>query len=378
MNRIIFHIDFDYFYAQCEEIRAPELKTKPVAVCVYSDRGGDSGAIATANYMARKFGVKSGMPIRFAKKRLEERPDTVFLPTDFDYYSDMSEKAMKIIEKYADVFEYVGKDEAYLDVSEKTEGSFEKAGHLAQQIKNTIREKVKLTSSIGISPNKLVSKIASDFKKPDGLTIVPPEKVEAFLDPLKIRDIPGIGKKTEEKFSEMKLETISDLKKLDVFSLNQQFGRKGGAYIYNSARGIYDEPVTPRSPNIQYSKIVTLKKDSKDFDFLSENLDELCKEVHEIIRNKDLMFKSIGIQFVQSDLSNKTKSRMLRNPTSSLDELMKTAKQLLKEALEDQTIDVRRLGVKVSELSEMKGQSNIDSYFWIIYEHIILESWQKN
>ncbi|MCH6571011.1 MAG: DNA polymerase IV [Thaumarchaeota archaeon] len=363
MNRIIFHIDFDYFYAQCEEIRAPELKTKPVAVCVYSDRGGDSGAIATANYMARKFGVKSGMPIRFAKKRLEERPDTVFLPTDFDYYSDMSEKAMKIIEKYADVFEYVGKDEAYLDVSEKTEGSFEKAGHLAQQIKNTIREKVKLTSSIGISPNKLVSKIASDFKKPDGLTIVPPEKVEAFLDPLKIRDIPGIGKKTEEKFSEMKLETISDLKKLDVFSLNQQFGRKGGAYIYNSARGIYDEPVIPRSPNIQYSKIVTLKKDSKDFDFLSENLDELCKEVQEIIRSKDLMFKSVGIQFVQSDLSNKTKSRMLRNPTSSLDELMKTAKQLLKEVLEDQTIDVRRLGVKVSELSEMKGQSNIDSYF---------------
>jgi len=363
MNRIIFHIDFDYFFAQCEEIRAPELKTKPVAVCVYSDRGGDSGAIATANYTARKFGVKSGMPIRFAKKRLEERPDTVFLPTDFDYYSDMSEKAMKIIEGYADVFEYVGKDEAYLDVSEKTEGSFEKAGHLAQQIKNTIREKVKLTCSIGISPNKLVSKIASDFKKPDGLTVVPPEKVEAFLDPLKIRDIPGIGKKTEEKFSEMKLETISDLKKLDVFSLNQQFGRKGGASIYNSARGIDDESVTPRSPNIQYSKIVTLKKDSKDFDFLSENLDELCKEVHEIIRNKNLMFKAVGIQFVQSNLSNKTKSRMLRNPTSSLGELMKTAKQLLKEALEDQTIDVRRLGVKVSELSEMKGQSNIDSYF---------------
>lgn len=363
MNRIIFHIDFDYFFAQCEEIRTPELKTKPVAVCVYSDRGGDSGAIATANYTARRFGVKSGMPIRFAKKRLEERPDTVFLPTDFDYYSDMSEKAMKIIEGYADVFEYVGKDEAYLDVSEKTEGSFEKAGHLAQQIKNTIREKVKLTCSIGISPNKLVSKIASDFKKPDGLTVVPPEKVEAFLDPLKIRDIPGIGKKTEEKFSEMKLETISDLKKLDVFSLNQQFGRKSGAYIYNSARGIYDESVTPRSPNIQYSKIVTLKKDSKDFDFLSENLDELCKEVFEIIRNKDLMFKSVGIQFVQSDLSNKTKSRMLRNPTSSLDELMKTAKQLLKEVLEDQIINVRRLGVKVSELSEMKGQSNIDSYF---------------
>ena len=363
MSRVIFHIDFDYFYAQCEEIRSPELKTKPVAVCVYSDRGGDSGAIATANYMARKFGVKSGMPIRFAKKRLEERPDTVFLPTDFEYYSDMSEKAMKIIEQYADIFEYVGKDEAYLDVSQKTEENFEKAGHLAQQIKNIIREKVKLTCSIGVSPNKLVSKIASDFKKPDGLTVVPPEKIEAFLDPLKIRDIPGIGKKTEAKFVEMNLQTISDLKKLDVFSLNQQFGRKSGAYIYNAARGIDEEPVTPRSPNIQYSKIVTLKKDSKDHDFLLENLDSLAKEVHEIIKDKSLMFRSVGIQFVQSDLSNKTKSKMLRNPTSSLEELLKTSKQLLKEALEDQTLDVRRLGVKVSELSEMKGQSSIDSYF---------------
>ena len=362
-QRVIFHIDFDYFYAQCEELRSPELKTKPVAVCVYSDRGDESGAIATANYMARKFGVKSGMPIRFAKKRLEERPDSIFLPTDFDYYSDISEKAMKIIEGFADTFEYVGRDEAYLDVSKKTEGDFKRASHLAQQIKNTIREKVKLTCSIGISPNKLVSKIASDFKKPDGLTVVTPEKVEVFLEPLKIRDIPGIGKKTEEWFNEMKLEKIDDLKKLDIFSLNQQFGRKTGAFIYNAARGIYEEPVTPRPPRIQYSKIATLKKDSKDFDFLAESLDGLCKEVHEIILEKNLMFKSVGVQFVQTDLSSKTKSRMLRNPTSSLEELEKTSKHLLQEALVDQTLDVRRLGVKVSELSEVKGQSSIDSYF---------------
>ena len=362
-QRVIFHIDFDYFYAQCEEIRSQELKTKPVAVCVYSDRGGESGAIATANYMARKFGVKSGMPIRFAKKRLEERPDSIFLPTDFDYYSDISEKAMKIIEGFADTFEYVGRDEAYLDVSKKTEGDFKRASHLAQQIKNTIREKVKLTCSIGISPNKLVSKIASDFKKPDGLTIVTPEKVEVFLELLKIRDIPGIGKKTEERFNEMDLEKIDDLKKLDIFSLNQQFGRKTGAFIYNSARGINEEPVTPRPPHIQYSKISTLKKDSKDFDFLAVSLEELCKEIHEIILKKNLMFKSVGVQFVQTDLSSKTKSKMLRNPTSSLEELEKTSKHLLQEALIDQTLDVRRLGVKVSELSEVKGQSSIDSYF---------------
>ncbi|MEX0910607.1 MAG: DNA polymerase IV, partial [Nitrosopumilaceae archaeon] len=188
-QRIVFHVDFDYFYAQCEELRNPELKTKPVAVCVFSDRGGDSGAIATANYVARKYGVKSGMPIKFAKKRLEEVSDAVFLPTDFDYYSEISQKAMDTIKEYADIFEYVGKDEAYLDVSKRTEGSFVNAGHLAQQLKNAVRNSTKLSCSVGVSVNKLVSKIASDFKKPDGLTIVPPDKIESFLDPLPIRSI---------------------------------------------------------------------------------------------------------------------------------------------------------------------------------------------
>lgn len=362
MTRVVLHIDFDYFYAQCEEIRSPQLKTKPVCVCVYSDRGGDSGAVATANYEARKHGVKSGIPIKFAKKRLES-VDAVFLPTDSDYYSEMSSKAMDIIKEYADVFEYVGKDEAYLDISRKTVGDFTKASHIAQQIKNSVREKTKLTCSIGVSPNKLVSKIASDYKKPDGLTVVPPQNVENFLDPLKIRDIPGIGKKTEEKFSEEGFKTVSDLKKLDVFTLNKKFGRKIGTYIYNSVRGVYDEPVTERAPAIQYSRIVTLTEDSKSYDFLLAALKEICKDLHSTVLNKNKMFKSVGIQFVQSDLSNKTKSRMLKNPTSSLEELEKTATHLLQEALENQQIPVRRLGVKVSELSEVEGQSSITSYF---------------
>ena len=362
-SRVVFHIDFDYFYAQCEEIRSPELKTKPVAVCVFSDRGGDSGAIATANYTARKYGVKSGLPIRVAKKRLEERADAVFLPTDFEYYSDMSEKSMNVIKEYADIFEYVGKDEAYLDVTKKTESDFKKASHLAQQIKNSVRSKVKLTCSIGVSPNKLVSKIASDYKKPDGLTVVPPERIENFLEPLKIRVIPGIGKKTEEKFSEMKLETIGELKSLDVFTLSQQFGRKTGTYIFNAVRGIDDEPVKEREPRIQFSKIVTLKKDSKEHDFLEDALKELCKDLYAVVLKNNKMFKSVGIQFVQSDLSNKSKSKMLKNSTLNLEELEKTAKQLLHEALENQTIPVRRLGVKVSELSEAEGQRDITSYF---------------
>ena len=363
MERVVFHIDFDYFYAQCEEVRNPELKIKPVCVCVFSDRGQDSGAIATANYIARKYGVKSGIPISFAKKRLEQRSDAVFLPVDFEYYSEITKKAMEIMKENTDIFEYVGRDEAYLDVTKRVEGDFKKASHLAQQIKNNIREKLKLSCSIGVSSNKLISKIASDYQKPDGLTIVEPDKIEKFLEPLNIRVIPGIGKKTEQRFNEMNLQVIKDLNKIDVFTLNKEFGRKNGSYIYNAIRGINDDPVKVKEESTQYSKITTLKKDSKDYEFLLQNLQELCKQVHDVIEKNNKMFKSIGIHFVQSDLTNKSKSKMLRNSTNNLEELKNNAEQLLLEALNTQTMTIRRLGVKVSDLTEVKGQSDITNYF---------------
>lgn len=362
-ERIIFHIDFDYFFAQCEEIRNQSLKTKPVCVCIFSDRGGDSGAIATANYIARKFGVRSGMPIRFAKARLRQIPDAVFLGADFPYYSDISQRAMEIIKSYADIFEYVGKDEAYLDVTKRAESSFPKATHLAQQLKNQIRAEVKMTCSVGISANKLISKIASGFKKPDGLTVVEPQNVEAFLNALKVGDIPGIGKVTADKFAEMNIKTIGELRGLDVFTLNKMFGRKISSYIYNAARGIDDDPVAERQPTVQFSRIVTLKEDSKDFEFLSQSLNEICADLHQTILKHKKMFRSVGIQFIQSDLSSKTKSRMLKNPTFSIDELKKASTQLLEEALADQKLDVRRLGVRVSELSDLEGQSSITNFF---------------
>ncbi|HJW19520.1 MAG TPA: DNA polymerase IV [Candidatus Nitrosotalea sp.] len=361
--RVIFHIDFDYFYAQCEEMRRPDLKTRPVAVCVYSDRGGDSGAIATANYLARKYGVKSGMPIKFAKKKLEEVPESVFLPTDFEYYSEVSENAMNIIRNHADIFEYGGRDEAYLDVTNRAGHDFKNAAHLAQQLKNSLRSTIKLSSTIGVSSNKLVSKIASGYKKPDGLTIIEPQTIESFLDPLPIRTIPGIGKKSEEKFSEMNLETISQLRNVDIFTLNGLFGRKIGAYIYNAARGIDEELVSPRHDPIQYSRIVTLKQDSKDFDFLANDLEKLCDDLYKAIVKDNILFKSVGIQFVQSDLSNRTKSKTLRNPTSSVNELKKTVILLLRESLEDQKLLIRRLGVRVSDFSQTSGQVDITRFF---------------
>ena len=361
-KRIVFHVDFDYFYAQCEEIRNSKIKGKCVAVCIFSDRGGDSGAIATANYNARKFGVKSGIPIMLAKNKLKEQ-DAIFLPADFDYYSDMSSKGMEIIEKYADVFEYVGRDEAYLDVTKKTEMSFNNAQHLAQQLKNEIRNELKLTCSIGISPNKLLSKIASDFKKPDGLTTIKPEQIEQFLSPLKIRDIPGIGKKTEDVFVQMNIHTIEELRRIDVFDLNKMFGRKTGGYIFNSAKGIDSEIVKERPPTIQFSKIITLKKNSKEIEFLRENANELCIQLNKLAINNNKMYRSIGIQFVNEDLSTKTKSRMLKNPVNNEIELKKIVNQLLEDALIEQVMLVRRIGVRISEFSDVEGQSSITNYF---------------
>lgn len=362
-GRVIFHIDFDYFFAQCEEIRNQSLKTSPVCVCIFSDRGGDSGAIATANYIARKYGVKSGMPIKFAKSRLRDVQGAAFLPADFEYYSEISQKSMEIIKNYAGIFEYVGKDEAYLDVTKRTGGNFQAAGHLAQQLKNQIRTEIRMTCSIGVSENKLVSKIASGFKKPDGLTIVEPQKTETFLDSLKVGDIPGIGTVTQDKFAEMNIRTIADLRKADVFTLNKMFGRKISSYIYNAARGIDDDPVAERQPTIQFSRIVTLKKDSRDLEFLTQALDEICVDLYQTTLRHKKMFRSVGIQFVQSDLSGKTKSKMLKNPTASLEELKKTSALLLREALSEQKLDVRRLGVKVSELSDFEGQCSITNFF---------------
>ena len=361
-DRVVLHIDFDYFYAQCEEIRRPELKTRPVCVCIFSDRGSDSGAIATANYAAREFKVRSGIPIAFARKALAQS-DAVFLPADFDYYSGISESAMGIMRESADVFEYVGKDEAYLDVTERAGGSYDRAAHLAQQIKNALRDRLRLSCSVGVSPNKLLSKIASDYRKPDGLTIVRPDGVGDFLEPLKVRSVPGIGTKTEKRLAEMGMETVGDLRRLDIFALAREFGRKTGAYIFNAARGINDDAVREREPVLQYSRITTLRKDSLEHDFLSDSIISICRDLHETVKKDNRMFKSVGIQFIQSDMTNKTRSRLLKNPTSSLEELQKAALNLLGEALAGQTKAVRRLGVRVSELSEAGGQRDITSYF---------------
>src|SRR5919108_1468053 len=197
--RIIFHIDFDYFFAQCEEIRRPEIKDKPVVVCVYSGRTNESGVVSTCNYVARKYGVKSGIPIKMAKSKLADVSLPVFLALDMNYYSEKSDNTMTLIRDFVDnyslsgtrsvvhertkfvKFEYIGLDECFVEVTEKVESDFMKAKELATNLKKHIRKETGLTCSLGIAPNKLIAKIASDFQKPDGMTVVLPTEAKNFI-----------------------------------------------------------------------------------------------------------------------------------------------------------------------------------------------------
>jgi len=191
-GRIILHVDMDSFFASVEVRENPALKVKPLVVGADPKGGKGRGVVSTCSYEARKYGIRSGMPISCA---FHLCPDAVFLPVNFELYIRVSKKVMEILKRYADTFEQVGIDEAFLDIS--SGGTLETASHLAQKIKEEIYEREKLTCSISIGPTKIVAKIASDFRKPDGLTLVDLEHVEEFLFSLKVGKIPGIGRKTE-------------------------------------------------------------------------------------------------------------------------------------------------------------------------------------
>ncbi|PIU58812.1 DNA polymerase IV [Candidatus Bathyarchaeota archaeon CG07_land_8_20_14_0_80_47_9] len=360
--RVIMLVDFDYFFAQIEERRNPSIEGKPVVVCVYSGRSQDSGAVSTANYVARRYGIKSGMPIALAKSKLEN-VEAVFLPVDHRLYEEVSEKTMTVLRGYADYFEQVGIDEAYLDVSRRVNGSFEQAAELARRAKNDIRAQCELTCSIGISPNKLVAKIAADAQKPDGLTIVKPDQVESFLAPLPVDHLIGVGVKTKERMETMGIRTIGDLAKYDVRRLIEVFGRKLGTYFHNASMGIDDEPVQERGEAESMSRIATLKEDTRDLKVILDRTDRLCEEVHEDVRQRGLGFKSVGIIAVFIDMSIRSKSKTLDNPADELEILKRTVWELFEKLLSDSELNVRRAGVRVSNFAkEQKTQKQITSF----------------
>jgi DNA polymerase IV (DinB-like DNA polymerase) len=358
-SRIIMHVDFDYFFAQCEELRRPELRTLPVVVCVFSGRTEDSGVVSTANYVARKYGVKSGIPIRVAKSKLADVSNAVFLPLDSAYYLQVSESAMPIISSYADRFEHVGIDECYIDVSEKV-GSFEAARDLAQDIKNEVKKKSQLTCSIGIAPNKLLAKIASDLHKPDGLTVIEPNSATESIAGMDAGKIPGIGPKTSERLQERGINTIGDLARFDLFGLIEEFGKKTATYMHNASRGIDDEPVVESGERQQIMRIATLKSDTTGSAEMHPDLYDLCHSVFQTAADRKLSFKTVGLLLILDNLDNITRSKSLKVHSRNFESLHSTAKSILDEAMKEVgPVKVRRLGIRLSDLQSSAGQNTM-------------------
>jgi len=356
-------VDLDYFFAQCEERRNPSIRGKPVVVCVYSGRTEDSGAVSTANYVARKYGVKSGIPILLAKQKLKD-VDAVFLPVDKGFYREVSDEIMEILRGYADRFEQTGIDEAYLDVTQRTKGSYREAEELAETIKGEVLNQQKLTCSIGVGPNKLVAKIAADIQKPDGLTLVRPEEVQSFLSPLPVRRLVGVGLKTEKKLETLGVRTVGQLAGFDVQKLIELFGRKLGTYFHNASLGIDDEPVQERSEPESVSRISTLKEDTRDLTVILDEAYRLCDEVYAKLLRRGLVYRSVSIHVVAGDLSVYSRSKTFENPTGDLETFKKTVKELYEKFLGESEVEARRVGVKVSSLSRReKPQKQLTNFF---------------
>jgi DNA polymerase IV (DinB-like DNA polymerase) len=364
-KKVIFHIDFDYFYAQCEEIRRPELRNIPSVVCVYSGREEDSGVVSTCNYEARKYGAKAAMPIRLAKSKLKD-VEAIFLPTDMPYYHDISRNAMRIIQNYGELFEQVSVDECYVDFTKITNSDFDDAKIFASSLQKNIKDQINLTCSIGVGPSKLISKIASGFKKPNGITVVTPKDAKNFISICKIEDIPGVGPKTIRKLESLGIRSISDISKKSIFELRDTLGYKNATFLVNASNAIDYSQIKVRGSSKQIGKIVTLKKNIADFEQINLTAANLCTSVYENLRNKRQAFRVLSIILILENLQHISFSKSLKLYSASFDELHKNSLSIINEMINNNSIsldNIRRMGVVVSDLKDVSGQDSLLNYF---------------
>jgi len=360
LTRVVGHLDLDYFYAQVEEARDPSLRGLPVVVCVYSGRAEDSGVVSTANYKAREFGIRSGMPITLAKRRLKE-VESKFIAMRRERYEAYSERIMTLLKEETDITEQTGIDEAFFDITAKAGNDFELASGIASEIKREVFQRERLTCSIGLGPNKIVAKLASDFLKPDGLTIVTPQQVKGFMDPLSVDKLYGIGSKSSALLREKGVVTIADLARTDLSLLEELFGRKLAVYIHNAANGVNEEPVTERGQATQISRIITLKRDSRNVDEILAQLTPTFEDLHSRVVEKKLFFRTVSVIGILTDLSIRTRTKTLEAPTAELSAIGGSAPDLLLSLIKESG-ELRRVGIKVSGFNEVKDQSSLAEF----------------
>ena len=349
MGRIILHVDLDSFYAAVEVRERPEFRGKPLIVGADPKGGKGRGVVMAASYEARAQGVKAGMPISLAWRRM---PDAVYRRPDYDLYGSVSESVMSVLREFADRFEQASIDEAYLDVTAKT--TWDAVRDYAQAVKAAVRDREGLTCSLGAAPNKSTAKIAAAQEKPDGLTIVPPETTKAFLAPLAVSAISGVGEKTERVLAGLGIRTIGDLAAYPGTELTKALGRNA-VWLWGIANGLEELPIEERGDPKSISVERTFERDVEDWSEVLETLDSVADNVHVRAREAQMTFRTVGIKVRFEGFVTHTRDRTL--PTWILDRevLMSIARELIAE-FEDRRRPVRMLGVRVSNLRRPKGR----------------------
>ncbi|MFD0863248.1 DNA polymerase IV [Sungkyunkwania multivorans] len=338
--RKIIHVDMDAFYASVEQMDDPELKGKPIAV-----GGGEKrGVVSAASYEARKFGVRSAMPGFKAKRNC---PDLIFVRPRFDRYKEISQQIRKIFYDYTDLVEPLSLDEAYLDVTENKKGN-PSASLIATEIRQRILDEVGLTASAGISINKFIAKVASDYNKPNGQKTVPPEEVLDFLEQLEIRKFYGVGKVTADKMYRLGIFTGKDLKSKSKEFLQENFG-KSGPFYFNVVRGIHLSEVKPHRIAKSVGAERTFRENLTSELFMLEKLEHIAEELHKRLTRYSISGKTVTLKIKYSDFTTQTRSKTLDYYISDKSLLLEMAKELLYQ--EKPKDSVRLLGISLANLN---------------------------
>jgi DNA polymerase-4 len=336
--RKIVHIDMDAFYSSVEQRDDPQLRGNPVIVAWRGNRS----VVCAASYEARKFGVRSAMPAVQAERLC---PNAVFLPPDFPRYRAVSRQVRDIFRRHTDLIEPLSLDEAYLDVTENKTG-LPTATQVARTIREQIRTELQLTASAGVAPNKFLAKIASDWKKPNGLFVIQPEEVDAFLQPLPVGRLPGVGKVTEEKLKGFNVHTIADLRSLDLSVLETRFGRYG-IRLYELARGVDESNVVPDRPTQSIST-----EDTFAYDVPLAETEHMIRRLAELtwaaLRNERRIARTVVLKLKTAEFRILTRSHTPSSPPSSCEELTAIALSLRERVALGPQQRFRLVGVGVS------------------------------
>ena len=347
--RKIIHVDMDAFYASVEQMDNPELKGKPLAV----GGGGKRGVVSAASYEARKFGVRSAISGAQAKRFC---PDLIFVRPRFERYSEISKQIRKIFHDYTDLVEPLSMDEAYLDVTENKKGN-PSATLIAKEIRERIFKEVGLTASAGISINKFIAKVASDYNKPNGQKTVNPEDVLDFLEDLDIRKFYGIGKVTAEKMYQKGIFTGKDLKSKSKEYLEEHFGKSGMSYYY-IVRGIHRSEVKPNRTRKSLAAERTFSENLSSEIFMLEKLENIAEEVSKRLKKSAVAGKTITLKIKYSDFTLQTRSKTLPYYISDKSIIIETAKVLLYQ--EKLSNSVRLLGISLTNLNTEQKTKKVE------------------